>query len=292
MSLSQAEIDQFFDRGYLGPLTLFEPAVATDLLRRIDAEVLSERSATYAHTRGDPPKVDYTRDRHLDSPLLHRVASSPAIVDRVVSLLGPDVLLWRSDVFAQGPGDPPTYPHQDIDLSGTRVVPCIEAGGAGIATIKRPNGDVALPLCVSAWIAFSTMREATGTLWIVPGTHRAVIPEVAGEGFAGRPFVLAQTFTPSDGVILDVQPGQFILFHNLLVHGSVPAQGARRLAWTTRYVTPETRIYARGPLNAQGQDLARFGSVLVAGCDRAHVNVLRAPPSVSEGSILEERALG
>lgn len=293
MNLSRDEIERFNRDGYLGPLTLVEPPVAVDICRRVQEDVLTHRCHVYAHTSGDFPKVDYTRDRHLDSPMLYRLAASPSIVDRVSSLLGPDLLLWRSDIFAQGPDDPPTYPHQDSDLSGTRVIPCIDAGPntPPVAVIRRGGQEVRVPPCVSAWIALTPMRPEVGTLWIVPGTHTSFIAQVPGTGAFGRKLVMERTFTAADGVTLEMQPGQFILFHNFLVHGSLPTQEGSRLAWTTRYVTPDTRIYSHGPINAQGQDLSRFGSILVAGHDRVNANVLVAPPPTGLGSILEEASI-
>jgi ectoine hydroxylase-related dioxygenase (phytanoyl-CoA dioxygenase family) len=131
------------------------------------------------------------------------------------------------------------------------------------------------------------MRPETGALWVVPGTHKQVIAEVPGDGFAGRPFVLERNFEPSDGIAVDLRPGQFILFHNLLVHGSLPT-ATTRLAWTTRYVTPDTRVHPRGTVNPQGQNLQRYGALLVAGRDRPRTNVLRAPPLTGAGSLVEE----
>ena len=293
MQLSAGEIDHFNEHGYVGPFSLLETDVADTLRERIFDEILTRRSATYEHTEGNPERVSRTRDRHLDSPLMYRIASLPGIVGRVSSLLGPDVLLWRSDIFAQGSADPVTPPHQDVDISGTLVIPCIEATSAAatLFVLERPTGNVALPLCVTAWMTFSQVRAETGALWVVPGTHRAVVPEVPGEGIGGRPTKLARTFTPADGRVLEMRAGEFILFHNLLVHGSMPVREGRRLAWNTRHVAPQTRIYPRGSINAQGQDLSRFGSLIVSGSPHVHSNVLRAPPSVGIGSLVDELAI-
>ena len=211
----------------------------------------------------------------------------------MASLLGPDCLLWRSDIFAQGPSDPATYPHQDIDLSGTRVIPCIEAPdeARSIAKLHHQTGHtVLLPLCISAWIAFDRITMRNGAIYFVPGSHKAVIPEVPGEGFAGRKLVLSRTFERSEHHPIEIDAGELMLFHNLTVHGSYESAKGDRLAWTTRYVRPDTAVYPNGPINAQGQDLSRFGSVVVAGHDRSRVNVLRAPPHLG-GSLMEEIAV-
>lgn len=292
MGLSRQEIERFNSDGFLGPFRLFGRDVALQIGQRIRTQILTRRCEVYAHTKGDFEKLDYMRDRHLDSPLLYRCATAPAIVSRIASLLGPDILLWRSDLFLQRLKDPGTHPHQDIDLSGTRVIPSIEAGTehAPIGKIDYPDRTVMLPLCVSAWIAFDKITAQNGALYYVAGTHKSVIPEVPGSGVAGRPLVLSRTFERSEHHVVEIDAGELMLFHNLMVHGSYEVESGERLAWTTRYVQPDTRIYPNGPINAQGQDLANFGSVLVAGRDRARVNILRAPPMIGEGPILDERA--
>ena len=293
MGLTPSEIVTFQREGWLGPFDLLTPGISERVLARIRAEVLPVKSAIYAHTSGDFAAVDYKRDRHLDSPLMFRLAAAPAIVSRVQSLLGPDVLLWRSDMFEQGAGDPATSPHQDGAFEATRgTFPMIEIGD-GDQPVGRQTVpvEVDIPLTVSAWIALTPVRKATGALWIVPGTHTEVIPEVPGDGFAGMKYVPSKTFTPNDGRAIEIEAGQFILFHNLLVHGSYPIEHGRRFAWTTRYVAPRTRIHPRSMVNAQGQDLANYGAVLVAGQDRLHRNAIRAAPAVGMGALLDERAL-
>ncbi|MDB4955283.1 MAG: chlorinating enzyme [Myxococcales bacterium] len=293
MGLSQQELDAFERDGWVGPFDLFEPAVAARLLSRIRAEVIPVRCEIYAHTRGELEFVDYKRDRHLDSPLAFRIASAPEIVSRASSLLGPDVLLWRSDAFEQGIGDPATAPHQDGAFEATRRThPLIEAGEGQQAVAHQTDPfDVRIPLSIGAWITLTPVTKKRGSLWVVPGTHKELITEVPGEGFAGMKTVPSRHFEPSDGHAIEIEAGQFILFHNLVVHGSYPVEEGRRFAWTTRYVSTETRIHPRSTINAQGQDLSRWGAVLVSGQDRARRNVMRAPPAISNASILEERAL-
>ena len=266
MKLTDAEREAFARNGFLGPYDLFDPATAARLLGRIRDEVVSTRCAIYAHTQADLAVAEYKRDRHLDSPLVYRIATAPAILDRLPPLLGPDILLWRSDGFEIGPGDTPVG-HQRVPV------------------------EVDVPLSIGAWITFTRTTQRTGALWVVPGTHEEVIPEVPGQGFAGMKYVPSRTFEPSDGRMLELEAGQFILFHNLLVHGSYPVLEGRRTAFTMRYVGTRTLIHHRSNVNAQGQDLSHWGAVLVRGHDRMHRNVLRAPPTIGTGPILEEQAL-
>jgi len=293
MPLSQRELDTFENDGWCGPFDLFEPALAARLLSRIREEVLPKRCEIYAHTRADIEVAEYRRDRHLDSPLMYRIAAANELVSLLPALLGPDILLWRSDAFEIGVGDPATSPHQDGAFEATRGThPLIEVGPnqASVGHQQIPV-QVEIPLSVGAWIALTPVTRKTGSLWVVPGTHEEHIEPVPGEGFAGMKFVPGVKFEPSDGTAIEIQAGQFILFHNLLVHGSYPVETGRRFAWTTRYVSTETKIHQRSNINAQSQDLSRYGAVLVAGQDRHRHNVMRAPPPVGPASIVDERAL-
>ena len=53
---------------------------------------------------------------HVVFPLLAELARSPAILDRVEGVLGPDLLTWSVELFVKEPGDgkPPL---------GTRILP-------------------------------------------------------------------------------------------------------------------------------------------------------------------------
>src|SRR5262245_21102428 len=108
--LSKAEVDRFNERGFGEPFDLLPEDVAERVGSRIVEEVLAVRSPIYAHSQADIPKLLYIRDRHLDSPVLARLFSDGAIVRRLTSILGPNVLLWRSDFFVQGTDDRETMP--------------------------------------------------------------------------------------------------------------------------------------------------------------------------------------
>jgi non-heme Fe2+,alpha-ketoglutarate-dependent halogenase len=302
VGLSPQEIEAFHREGYLGPYTLLPPDVAVQVEHRLRNEVFATRSEVYAHTEADAVVASFrpecVRDRHLDSPLCYRLAAAPEIVSRLRPLLGPDVLLWRSDGFEQRAGAQPTLTHQDGVFeystdSSRPAVSKIEVGD-GERSVGHQTFPIEcdIPLTISAWIAFTPVRKATGALWLVPGTHREHIPEnKPGSGAFANRYSLSKDFTPGDGKTIECEAGQFVLFHNLLVHASHPVETGVRFAWTTRYVATATKVHHRAKVTSQGQDLSRWGAVLVAGTSRRNVNVLRAPPVINATSILEERAL-
>ena len=148
------EIARFTAQGYLGPFELLPEPVALAIGKRLAEEVLPVRSPTYAHSPTDVPKLAFVRDRHLDSPLLARLLADERVVNRLTTLLGPDVLLWRSDFFMQAAGDRETLPHQDKNFSGMRNIPALEAPEGGIARN------------ITAWIAFTPMDRTHGGLYL------------------------------------------------------------------------------------------------------------------------------
>jgi non-haem Fe2+, alpha-ketoglutarate-dependent halogenase len=284
--VSDGELAQFTERGYLGPYTLLPEAQALVVGKRLAEEVLAVRSPIYAHTQSDVADLHLIRDRHLDSPLLARVLTADRIVAWLTRLLGPDVVLWRSDFFVQALGDRETQPHQDKNFSGKRDIPALERAGGGIA----PN--------VTAWIAFTEIDRRHGGLYLVPGSHRdGVLPEVAaapGQSIFGKGRVLARTYSDAERLELTMRPGQVVLFGNLVVHGSYPVSepDARRIAISARYVSTETLVNPRGTrTNGHGLELSRYGATLVAGTPAGFRGVLRAAPPASAAPLEDEQAL-
>lgn len=282
--LTALELEHFAERGFLGPYDLLPEATALAVGRRMVDEVLPVRSPIYAHTTADFPHLHTMRDRHLDSPLIARVLADRRVVGRVAQLVGPNVLLWRSDFFLQGHGDTETKAHQDKNFAGKRDIPALEASDREIA------------INVTAWIAFTRIDRARGGLYVVPGSHRdGVLPEVAADparSIFGKGRVLAMKISDADQHEIAIRPGQFILFGNLLVHGSYPISeqsAERRIAISSRYVPTSVRVNPRGTeTSGHGLDLRHYGAMLVAGSSAGFSGPLRTSPPGSATSSLED----
>src|SRR5205807_6670484 len=96
----------FFDEhGYLGPFTTYEPERVDAIWKKVRVQLLNKKQAIY-------PDVKMNYDRHLDIKLLSDVVSHPENVSRVQSILGPNVLCWRTEWFPKYPGDEGTAWHQ------------------------------------------------------------------------------------------------------------------------------------------------------------------------------------
>ena len=180
----------------------------------------------------------------------------PEILDKVEQLIGPDIVLWGSQVFCKPARVGREVPwHQD-----------------GQYWPIRP-----LATC-SAWIALDDVDADNGCMRFIPGSHRS------GSIHAHRvsdckDVVLNQEIEPTlldEGQARDdsLRAGQFSLHDVFLVHGSRANGSARRRAgFVIRYM-PATSLFDRSIVRAQSQagvafDLSRRPIWLVRGQDRA-----------------------
>src|SRR5687767_12544357 len=74
-------------KGYVGPFTAFDRG---ELARLSVAPLVNSRH------KG----LEWLRNRHLDVPVVAQLCQSEEVISRVRAILGPDLLLWRSNIFA------------------------------------------------------------------------------------------------------------------------------------------------------------------------------------------------
>src|ERR1700677_2271818 len=93
-SLSAEEIRRFHDEGYVGPYAATTPQEMVAIRHHIDTVVLQKD--------GPNPKTRL-QSRHMDSRVVCDLASHPAIIGRMRSLYGPDLVLWATNFFSKEP---------------------------------------------------------------------------------------------------------------------------------------------------------------------------------------------
>ena len=183
-------------------------------------------------------------------------ATLPPILDLVEQVLGPDIILWGSQVFCKPAFTGREVPwHQDGEYWPIRP----------------------LATC-SVWIALDPATPDNGCMRYIPGSHAA--GSVHPHRDAMRPDrVLGQEIEPTafdastarDDVL---GAGQFSLHDIFLIHGSAHNRSARRRAgFVVRYM-PATSHFARELAGTQRQagiafSLARRPLWLLRGTDRA-----------------------
>lgn len=188
---------------------------------------------------------------HLAYRFVDDLARTPALLDCVERILGPDLLLWGSSCFIKAPHSPSYVSwHQDLNywgLDGTEEV--------------------------TAWLALSASNEANGCMRFVPGSHRrgplAHRDSFAEDNLLSRGQELAVAVEEHEAVAVCLAPGEISLHHGRMFHASGPNTTAGwRVGLALRYVSPSLRQIA-GP-----GDFAQ----LVRGHDRfGHFEALPRP---------------
>jgi non-haem Fe2+, alpha-ketoglutarate-dependent halogenase len=293
-SLSDEELRNFQERGYAGPFTLYEIEDMKARWKKLRVELNDRSKAIYQNLteqQGNAAIANY--DRHFDIPFLAEHICRREIVDRVASVLGPNVLAWRTELFPKYPGDEGTDWHQADTF----------ANASGTPQILWPEDDQ-FGGTITVWCAFTEANIENGCLQFMPGTHirppgakRGVtmfydetkrmaynadgIHKTEKEGGVRRGFFgydyrqLQQdpNWKPdeSKAVSMVMRPGQFIMFWSTLMHAAHPHLGKTkdmRLAFATRYVPTQVKVYPDTEYVEEygGKiSLEKFGSVLVSG---------------------------
>lgn len=235
--LTRDEIEQFHQRGWLGPYTSTTPDEMAAIRGRLETELLG----TPAVWGGGQYQT-----RHLDNRLVFDLCTHPAILDRVACLLGPDLVLWQSNFFMKEPGSKEIPWHQDMAF-----------------------WPIEPPLNISAWIAIDTVTVENSCVKLLPGSHRTVVPHIAATEDQAFPKQADPAyFDPADVVEMELQPGEFFLFTERLLHRSEANRSdQRRMGLAARLTTPIVRCYHDHPM------------VIVRGQDRLGFNDTIAPPA-------------
>ncbi len=226
--LSRTELEKFRERGYLGPFAAYEPAQMAELRAQLEPQVHEPpeglgSAATPRHNM---------RNRHLDLPLVAKICRHPALVERLAVLLGPDLLLWRSNFFIQsGLPDAGLPWHQDRYLT----------------LLAEPQTNLSAQFAI-------TESSHENCMVFLPGTHRLSRDELCAtyglefqEWSSGGAYGTPR-FHPVDHRSLPLErivmkPGEFVIFDEGLLHASSVAERAsQRIGLAVRVTIPQVRV--------------------------------------------------
>jgi len=274
--LSQEQVQCYRENGFVGPLTLCSPEEMAELRAWIDPEdFLNRPSPLYRPIDGGSQILGLTYESSVDWHLvyrrMHRLCAHPALTAAMASLMGPDLLLWRSQFMLKEARDgKPVAWHKDRSFAGPMGMPALNP-------VKN----------ISAWIAIDRADLDNGCMWCVPGTHKQRIPVLrskAGkdeEGLFGRDFKTEYVVDTAAAVPMILDPGQYFLFTESTLHGSTHNPSSRRrMGVVIRVTTPEVKIYDGLAMDGQGCNLDNWGCVLIRGEDRYGYNKLIEPQFV------------
>ena len=188
----------------------------------------------------------------MDSKVVYDLAAHPAIIDRMAGLYGPNLVLWATNFFNKEPGGAEIPWHQDFNYWPLEPV-----------------------INISAWVAIDEVKTDNSCVQILPGSHKKVVPHVASrDGMAFGEEAEPGSFSLDGLLEMELEPGEFFLFNEKLLHHSEPNRSnRRRLGMSVRVTLPIVKLGQDGPPLHPGHR-----AILVRGCDDMKLNRLQDPP--------------
>jgi non-heme Fe2+,alpha-ketoglutarate-dependent halogenase len=276
--LTDEQVAFFKDNGFVGPFDLYDPAEAPTLWDRAKIEMVVSKNKPHESTI-----INY--DRHLDCDTLSEHIARQEIVAKLRSLMGDDVMCWKSNIFKKEPGEAGTGWHQvETFVVGDTTT-------AASPSLKYTRDTEAVTQELTVWTAFSAADVEHACMRFIPGSHKRwyydenkpLTRNVESKkhdffGYDYSELKLSDDWDPdaADAVDMVMKPGQFVIFVAKCVHGSRPNTSDQpRLGFASRYVVPSVKVYEGVDSLAEFGDeisLDYHGCVLVAGEDRFGYN--------------------
>ena len=218
--LTKEEVARFHQQGYLGPFEAM-PAKEMIKLRSKVTTLLQSKPDPYPEKGWHARYVPKNHNRYLDSLLAYQLSTLPEMVSRMTSILGEDLLLWRAHFFDKGPGAKEIPWHQDYNY-----------------------WPLEPPVIISAWLAIDKVSSENACMQVVPGSHKKLIPHVkATPDMAFLEMADPEQIDTSGAVDIELEPGQFILFNERLLHHSeVNQSDLPRCGLSIRMIPPIVRV--------------------------------------------------
>jgi non-heme Fe2+,alpha-ketoglutarate-dependent halogenase len=259
--MSEDDIRHFYERGYVRPFDAFTEAEMQSFYEEIEVA----RQAQGSHY-----DIVTDRDHHLSLPTLMEFIRRPAIVERCAQLLGPDLLMWRSQFFYKAPYGEAIQWHQAStylveDYMSPALIP--------------PNRDELFQLTI--WVAVDPATKENGCLRVIPGTAdgiRTITFGAGEESFYEASYASDFDFSNAEPDCIEMKPGQALIFSERTIHGSgANTTDHSRSAFNFRVIRPDTKVYKdktvhRARHMGQKYNLGRWGCVLLRGEDRFGLN--------------------
>lgn len=202
--LAASQIRRYRADGFVSPLPALTPTEAATYRTACD---------DLEAALGGKPRTVQVRQMHLHLRWAYELAAHPRILDTVQAILGPELLVWATELFAKHPNDP------NVAIGWHRDAPYL-----GLAAGEH----------VTAWVALAESTLENGCMRVLPRT--AEHPYAAREG--DRPTPEEEPFLV-DAVL---RAGEISLHAGDVIHGSAPNLSEnKRVGFVIRYMTPEAR---------------------------------------------------
>ena len=199
-ALSQAQIDQYHEQGFLSPIDVMPEEEALEYAQRLQTAELEYPEALNAQNRNNP---------HLAFKFLDELVHHPLVLDAVEDLIGPAFSLWGTVLFIKEPQSSHFVSwHQDATYAG-----------------------VAPHDYVTPWLALTPSNLETGCMSMIPGSHKDAIQPHEETFHEDNILTRGQKIDAVDesiAVDLILKPGQMSLHHATVIHGSQPNRSRQR----------------------------------------------------------------
>ncbi|MBN34080.1 MAG: phytanoyl-CoA dioxygenase [Rhodospirillaceae bacterium] len=217
-ALNSDQVEAYHRDGFLFPLPLLTSEEAADL--RVAIESVQARAKTI------PDMLPYTLNvPNLVIPEVNELLMQDKVLDRVVSIMGPDLMLWSASFFIKEANTTDFVSwHQDLRYWGL--------------------DDDAHEL--SVWVAVTDATPEKGAMRFVPGSHHEGLVEhrdtFADNNLLSRGQELAVDVDENAAVTVALKAGECSLHHGSLFHASGPnTTDDRRIGLVFRFITPRMR---------------------------------------------------
>ncbi len=230
--LTAAQVEHFKLHGYAFPFRAIDTSEAAQYRARIEA---------YEAHVGEDANRSLKIKAHLASPAFVELARNPRILDAVEDLIGPDILLFGSSVFAKDANDPRYVSwHQDSTYFGL-----------------TPHEEV------TVWVGLTDAISENGCLRILPGSNCE--PDFKHQETFAKDNMLAkgQSLIGVDdnlGLEMPLRAGEFSIHHERTAHSSrCNTTDDRRIGFAFFYIPTHvtSTIGRRRATLVRGED--RFG---------------------------------
>ena len=215
-TLTAQELDQYKEQGYLLIEKFFSQEELAPLMERclaivrgecdIPEDMLVMKDVMVVKGVADPKEVEMgvakIQDFHNDPVLFEKYSKHPRLLDLIESLLGPDLEVIHTMLINKPPGVDGRHPfHQDLLYFPFRPADWIVATSTALEEVTRENG----------------------CLEIFPGSHKGDLMEHGNpdwEYLNVGYFGVKELDTKEERVYLEMNAGDIVLFHPLLLHGA------------------------------------------------------------------------
>jgi len=259
VSASGSLLEFYREQGYV----VVPDALSPTEVEELRSETLSICRGERGEVKGFEPNVpgeseeDLLR-RYLCIHFPHKISetmtdylATPAMVDVLTQVIGPNVKCMQSMLFIKATGKPGQAWHQDEYFIPTR--------------------DRTL---TGGWIALDDATIENGCLWVIPGSHKDGLLwpqhdhedrrfDCTGEAY-GFPY------KDEDAIPVEVKAGSIVFFNGYLLHRSFPnrAQSGYRRVLVNHYMSAESLLPWQPPREGEHMAITDYRDiVMVAGRD-------------------------